>query len=222
MPRACWPSGREEVVRRGKKRPPLALALRADGTGEVLVGVTPGSDELGDLLDEVAKAVPGVSLGLVEISGPPLGSTPRGAVLAEVLAARAALEQPTGAIRIETPNGARASVSISEDGTVEVSVSAGAPLCEVTLQSYVTGAVHQALGMVRSEGVAVGEDGEVHDLTIRSFGCLSATDTPRIVVTIDPDERASLAVGTAVFSATLAAAWRAEALVPTWPTRARR
>jgi len=217
---ALWP--REEVVRRGKKRPPLALALREDGTGEVLVGVTPGSDELDDLLDEVAKAVPGVVLSLVKISGPPIGATPRGAVLAEVLAARGALAQPSGAIRIETPNGAWASVGISEDGTVEVTVSAGAPLCEVTLASYVTGAVHQALGMVRSEGVAVGEDGEVHDLTIRSFGCLSASETPRIVVTIAPDEREPLAVGTAVFSATLAAAWQAEGLVPTWPTRSRR
>jgi len=216
---ALWP--REEVVRRGKKRPPLALALRADGSGEVLVGLTPGSDDLADLLDEVAKAVPGVSLKVVEIAGPPLGSTPRGAVLAEVLAARGALAQGIGAIRVETPNGAWASVAIGEDGTVEVTVAAGAPLCEVTLTSYATGAVHHALGMVRSEGIAVGEDGEVHDLTIRSFGCLSAAETPRIHVTIASDERAPRAVGTAVFAATLAAAWRADALVPTWPTRRR-
>ncbi len=39
-----------------------------------------------------------------------------------------------------------------------------------------------ALGWVTSEGLAVDEAGEVHDLTIRSFGILRAKDMPRVVV----------------------------------------
>ena len=40
-------------------------------------------------------------------------------------------------------------------GRVEVDVWAGEVLCPVTLRSYALGAVHQALGMVWSEGIAV-------------------------------------------------------------------
>jgi aerobic-type carbon monoxide dehydrogenase small subunit (CoxS/CutS family) len=216
---AVWP--REEVVRRGKKRPPVGLALRPDGSGAVRVGVTPGSDDLSALVVEVAALVPAVSFELVEIDGPPVGSTHRGALLAEVLASRGVLATAHGPIRVETPNGAWATADVAADGAVQVSVGAGAPLCAVTLESYVTGAVHHALGMVRSEGIAVGDDGEVHDLTVRSFGCLSASETPRIEVSVVSDTREPLAVGTAVFAATLAAAWRAEGLVPRWPTKVR-
>ena len=58
-------------------------------------------------------------------------------------------------------------------------MSAGDVLDEVVLRSYCVGAVHQALGWVRSEGIAVDEAGEVLDLTIRSFGILPARDMPR-------------------------------------------
>ena len=50
----------------------------------------------------------------------------------------------------------------------------------VTLRSYVLGAVHQALGLVWSEGIAVDADGAPLDLTIRSFGILSARDMPEV------------------------------------------
>ena len=46
----------------------------------------------------------------------------------------------------------------------------GSSLDPVTLRSYCIGAVHQALGWVWQEGIAVDAAGEVHDLTIRSFG----------------------------------------------------
>ena len=41
---------------------------------------------------------------------------------------------------------------------------------------------HQALGWVRSEGIAVDADGSVQDLTIRSFGILQARAMPRVTV----------------------------------------
>jgi hypothetical protein len=217
---ALWP--REEVVRRGKKRPPLAMALRADGTGTVRVGVTPGSDDLSELMASIGSLLEGVDIELVDVSGPPVGASHRGAVLAELLAARAVLVAREGPVSVTTPNGARATVSIGADGALDVVVAAGEPLCAITLSSYVTGAVHQALGMVRSEGIAVGEDGVVHDLTIRSFGCLSAQETPRIEVRIELDDRQPVAAGVAVLAATMAAAWRADGLGPTWPDGGRR
>ena len=65
----------------------------------------------------------------------------------------------------------------STTGTIErvtVRVAAGDPLDEVVLRSYAIGAAHMALGWVLTEGLAVDpETGEVHDLTIRSFGILA-------------------------------------------------
>jgi aerobic-type carbon monoxide dehydrogenase small subunit (CoxS/CutS family) len=212
---ALWP--REEVVRRGKKRPPLALALRADGSGAVRIARTPGSDELDALAAAVAERFSSIEVELVDVLGPALGASHRGAVVAELLCALAVLEQPTGPIEVRAPSGARARVEIGEDGRVAVGVAAGDPLCEATLASYVTGAVHHGLGMVRSEGISVDEDGVVHDLTIRSFGLLSASATPRIDVTLEDDAREPLAAGVAVLAATMAAAWREAGLPPRWP-----
>ncbi len=92
-------------------------------------------------------------------------------------------------------------------------------LCPVTLRSYVLGAVHQALGMVWSEGVAVDDAGEPVDLTIRSFGILAARDMPEVVIKLHEDDGWPVNGSDAVFVATLAAAWIAEGLPPAWPTR---
>jgi xanthine dehydrogenase small subunit len=217
---AVWP--REEVVRRGKKRPPLALALRADGTGALRVATTPGSDDVASFLASLGPALRGLEVEVVEVPGPPIGTSHRGAVLAEVLAARAALEvDDEGWARVGWPDGgARAAARVVPDGTVELAVAAGAPLCAVTLRSYAIGAAHQALGQVRSEALALDADGRVVDLTIRSFGILGPKATPRFVVAIDEDDdRDPVPAGPAVLAATLAAAWAAEGLVPRWPTR---
>ena len=68
-----------------------------------------------------------------------------------------------------------------------------------------------ALGWVLAEGIAVDpESGEVHDLTIRSFGVIRAKDTPRIDVEILDDAGAPLErASDAVFAAVAAAAWNA-------------
>ena len=216
---AMWP--REEVVRRGKKRPPLALSLRQDGTGVLRVGRTPGSDDLETYLGTLASALEGVEVEVVDIVGPPVGTSHRGAILAEVFAARGALRAAAdGTVEVSTPNGARARARISEDGTVELWVAAGLPLCPITLRSYAIGAAHQALGMVRSEALAVDSDGVIHDLTIRSFGILTPKETPRFTVLIDEtDQRESMPGGGAVLAATMGAAWVAEGLGTHWPTR---
>ena len=78
---------------------------------------------------------------------------------------------------------------------MHVRVAAGDPLDRVVLRSYAIGAAHMALGWVLTEGLAVDpETGDVHDLTIRSFGILRAKDTPPIdVELVDDPGRAACA-----------------------------
>ena len=82
---------------------------------------------------------------------------------------------------VTSPDGAEAEAEVAHDGAVLVRVAAGDPLDEVVLRSYCVGATHQALSWVRSESLAVADDGTVADLTIRSFGIVRAADTPSIV-----------------------------------------
>ena len=85
------------------------------------------------------------------------------------------------------------------------------------LRSYCIGATHMALGWVRREGIAVDGHGEPHDLTIRSFGILRATETPPIDVSIEPGEGEPVNGSDAVFAAVAAAAWRQAGHAPVWP-----
>ncbi|HEX3333441.1 MAG TPA: 2Fe-2S iron-sulfur cluster-binding protein [Acidimicrobiales bacterium] len=224
--RVLW--RREDVVRRGPKRPPLSLALRPDGSGVVRVGTTAGSPDLGPLLGRLHDLAPGLTVEEVEVVGPPVAPELRGAGWAEVLAALAALgTEPAGggAARadVRVPWGGRATVELRPGdggrGEAVVDVWAGELLCPVTLRSYALGAVHQALGLVWSEGIAVDDTGEPVDLTIRSFGILSARDMPDVTVRLHEDDGWPVNGSDAVYVATLAAAWRADGLAPRWPTR---
>jgi len=224
--RVLW--RREDVVRRGPKRPPLAIALRPDGTGILRVATTQGSADLGPLTARVHELCPGVHVEQVEVAGPPVAPELRGAGWAEALAARSALEVPaaepgTGRAQVVLPGVGRAHVEVhlgdGERGRVEVDVWAGEILCPTTLRSYALGAVHQALGMVWSEGIAVDAAGDPVDLTIRSFGILAARDVPEVVVRLHEEARWPVNGSDAVFAATLAAAWIADGLPPRWPTR---
>jgi xanthine dehydrogenase small subunit len=224
--RVLW--RREDVVRRGPKRPPLAVALRADGSGVARLGWTDGSLDLAPAVAVLCERCPEVEVEVVEVTGPPVAADLRGAGWAEVLAARhalAAAESPAGVARahVTLPDSGRASVELRLDqgprGWVLVDLWAGAVLCPVTLRSYALGAVHQALGMVWSEGIAVDDGGEPLDLTIRSFGILAARDMPEVSVTLHEEEGWPVNGSDAVFVATLAAAWRAEGLPARWPTR---
>jgi xanthine dehydrogenase small subunit len=203
---------REDVVRLGAKRPPLAAGIATDGTGRVRVARTPG------IAAAIASVAPSLAVEEVDVPGPPTTAAARGAGWAEASVLRAALE-PEAPDCVRSPDGAVATSAIGTDGSVHVTVRCGAPLDEVVLRSYCIGAVHQALGWVRSEGIAVDEIGEPHDLTIRSFGILRAADMPPVVVDVEPDDRPPVNGSDAVFAATAAAAWRALGYPPDWPAR---
>ena len=120
-----------------------------------------------------------------------------------------------------SPSGARAGARVAfDDATgrlagVEVRLAAGDPLDEVVLRSYALGAAHMALGWVLTESIAVdASTGEVHDLTIRSFGIIRARDMPLVTITILPDPAPPRARSSdAVFAAVAAATWNALARV---------
>lgn len=203
---------REDVVRRGAKRPPVAAGIRSDGTGVAHVARTPG------LAERAAELGAGIEIVEVDVVGPPTSLDLRGAVWVELAALRAAL-QPGPAYSVTAPQGGTASARIDSGGAVHVHVDAGSPLDPSVLRSYVTGATHAALGWVASEGLSVDADGVPHDLTIRSFGILRAVDTPPIEVSIEPSDSTPVPVSEAVMAAVAAAAWAAAGHPGKWPVK---
>jgi hypothetical protein len=221
---------REDVVRMGPKRPPIAAGLRPDGSGVVRVGRTPGSEELSRWTSSFRSYAPSCSVEVVDVAGPMVSSDIRGAGWVEAAVLVAALgslagnetgsesgEQP---VELKSPEGGYARVTIDGDGTVRVTVDAGEVLDEVVLRSYCVGAVHQGLGWARREAVAVDVSGNVLDLTIRSFRILPARDMPRVEVEVIEDGGPAVNASDAVFAASSAAAWIRAGLPPAWPIEA--
>jgi len=200
---------REDVVQSGPKRPPLAIGVRADGSGVVRVARCPG------VAAAIQAVAPQFEVEEVDVAGPPVSVALRAAGWAEATVVLASLTD--GPDVVTAPNGAVATATISESGAVTVTVECGEVLDEVVLRSYCIGAAHMALGWVRSEAIAVDEAGDVHDLTIRSFGALRALDTPAIEVVIRPSTEPACNGSDAVFAAVAAAAWRATGFAPRWP-----
>ncbi|MEY3340676.1 MAG: hypothetical protein RLZZ269_587 [Actinomycetota bacterium] len=198
---------REDVVRLGAKRPPLAAGVRSDGTGVLWVRATPGAREL------VAAVAPDWEVVEIDVPGPRTSLDPRAALWAEIAVLRASVADHD---RVVAPNGSWAEAS-SDGDVVTVRVGCGDVLDDVTLRSYCIGAAHMALGWIRSEGIAVDAQGTVHDLTIRSFGVLRAVDTPTIRIEVVDDGSPVRNVSDAVFAAVAAAEWRHARFAPRWP-----
>jgi CO/xanthine dehydrogenase Mo-binding subunit len=217
---------REDVVRLGPKRPPIAAALRADGTGVIRVARTPG------IAAAITSMLPDVQVEEIDLPGPPTSADIRAAGWAEAAVLRAVLDARAAgdagdadggtngsrSVCVVAPNGARAEASVDADGTVRVEVWCGAVLDAVVLRSYVIGAAHMATGWVRTEGLAVDPDGVIGDLTIRSFGVLRSSDTPPVEVTLHDDETEPINGSDAVFAAVAAAVWLADGCIADWPT----
>jgi xanthine dehydrogenase small subunit len=206
--RVLW--SREDAVRHGVKRPPIAAGVRADGSGALVVARTPG------IAEALARVAPGLVVTEVEVAGPPTSVAVRAAGWAEAVVLLAGARGATG--WVEGPEGGSARADIS-DGTIRVRVAAGDVLDEVALRSYVIGAAHMAWSWVTSEGLSVDGSGQVQDLTIRSFGIVRAADTPPIQVEIDPTPGLPVNASDAAFAAVAAATWLHQACPPIWPTR---
>ncbi len=200
---------REDVVGRGPKRPPIAAGLRRDGTGVVRVVRTPG------IAEAIHSFLPGVEVDEVDVPGPATSVEVRGAGWVEAAVLAAGVRGEVG--WIESPSGGSATASIGADGSIDIEVRCGVPLDEIVLRSYCVGAAHMALSWVTSESLAVDKSGEIHDLTIRSFGVVRAVDTPRINVAIVDDEGPAVNGSDAVFAAAAAAKWLDLGLPARWP-----
>lgn len=228
---------REDVVRIGPKRPPVAGSAVLDDATVRIAGrvVVPGRAFAGSYRWPYALSVQ-VDVEAVEVPGPPVSDDVRASGWAEQVvlvegaldaagADRAALvDGPGSAVLLDScvlaPSGARAGARVGGGGVL-VRVAAGDPLDEVVLRSYAVGAAHMALGWVTSEGIAVDPStGEVLDLTIRSFGILRASDMPPVEVEIVDRSGPPLArAGDAVFAAVAAAVWNALGRPETLPAR---
>jgi aerobic-type carbon monoxide dehydrogenase small subunit (CoxS/CutS family) len=200
---------REDTVRVGPKRPPIAAGLRDDGTGIVRVVRTAG------IADALRTGAPGLDVEEVDVVGLRTSSAVRAAGWAEAAVLMASVSDCPG--RVRSPSGAEAEVVIDDDG-VHVTVACGDALDEVALRSYCVGAVHMALGWVTSEAVAVDDEGAPHDLTIRSFGILRASEMPSVDVEIQSSTAEPVNGSDAVFAATAGAAWARQDFAGEWPT----
>jgi CO/xanthine dehydrogenase Mo-binding subunit len=200
---------REDVVRMGPKRPPVAIGVRSDGTGILRAVATEG------LAGAVAPVAPGLVVEEVELAGPPTSIALRGAGWFEAAVAVAAA---TGSNRIASPGGGSAEAEVDGDGRITVHVSCGSVLDEVVVRSYCIGAAHQALSWVTSESIAVDEAGGPLDLTIRSFGVLRASAMPEVEIVIEDDGSDPVNGSDAVLAAVALAVWRHQGLSPAWPT----
>jgi aerobic-type carbon monoxide dehydrogenase small subunit (CoxS/CutS family) len=212
---------REDVVRDGPKRPPIAAGIRADGSGVIRVVRTEG------IAEAITNIAPQFVVEEVDVAGPPTSVDIRGAGVAEaqiLLAAIAAKNADESgdnnaySATVTSAEGAVATVAIGLDGIVRVDLRCGRVLDAIVLRSYAIGAVHMALGWVTSEGLSIDEDGMISDLTIRSFGVLRSADMPHVEVTLHEEDSESVNGSDAVFAATAAAVWSAQGWPTDWPT----
>lgn len=224
---------REDTVRLGPKRPPIAAcAVWRDGElvvdGASVGGVWPPGIPLAYRVPHRSSwtaagvtgplVTPQRAFGVAELTALVEGALAEAGVERRELAmddrvASVLLDTASPAFGSDAQAGARVVVD-SSSGTierVEVRVAAGDPLDEVVLRSYCIGAAHMALGWVLTEGIAVSPDtGDVLDLTIRSFGIIRPARTPPIdVVIIDDPGEPQPHASDAVFSAVAAATWNA-------------
>lgn len=203
---------REDVVRLGPKRPPVAGGADPEGRGILRAVRTPG------LSAAAAAAAVGLKVEEYEVPGPPTTMQARAAVIAEVTALLAGARGRLEPVRFPGGGEAMAWLRSAPEPVIEVEVCCGLPLDEIVLRSYCIGAAHMAYGLVTSEAVSVTADGSVADRTVRSFGVIPAAATPNVDVHIVPSTGEAVNGSDAVFTAVAAATWLARGCPPAWPT----
>lgn len=211
---------REDTIRLGAKRPPIGGGVRADGSGVLTVG---GDESVAEAVAERLGAfapTANFEVRSFPVPGPPTSALLRGAGVAEAFALVDAANPDRDRYRpitVTLPGSGEVTVRFASDTSIHVHVDGGDPLDTTILRSYVIGAVHMAISLVGSEALAVADDGEVQDLTVRSLGVLRSAQTPSIEVTVAESDRPSAPVSEAVFVAAVAGAWRHAGIPTTWP-----
>ena len=207
---------REDVVRLGPKRPPIAAGVRADG-----IGRRAASPARQGIAAAIRASRPASHVEEVDVAGPPTSASPAGRRLGRggrgaPCRASSGRDRGHGAERR-----AGATPRSTDDGVrVRVRVRRAARRGRAPLVLHRRRAHGARLGAF--EGIAVDETGEPHDLTIRSFGILrrrrhaAGRRRDRAAVTAPPVNGSD-----AVFAAVAAAAWRREGCPPDWPTHRR-
>ncbi len=220
---------REDVVRLGPKRAPISATARYE-LGKVTIR---GSSRLPL---QVAESPYGIEVAtewaIVDHVGPSVSPNIRAPFAEATILIEGALEvanfdRPAATdgmaaralldVCVQDPRGGIAGVQIdcSENGArierVLVRALPGRVLDAAVARSYCIGAVHMALGWVLSEGLTVDGSGEIHDLTIRSFGIIRPKNMPLVEVEFLDDDREAVAISDAVFAACAAATWNAVA-----------
>lgn len=189
---------REDAVRLGPKRPPVAGGMRPDGGGILRVVATPGVDEA------IHFVAPDMVVEHIDVPDELTTSASiRGAGWVEAHCLQAMARGEAG--RVHRPDGSWAEAHL-DDGVIHVLVGAGDPLDATVLRSYCIGAAHMATSLVRSEALTVDATGRVQDLTIRSFGVLRAAQMPHVDVHIADEDGPAVNGSDAVFAAVASAA----------------
>jgi aerobic-type carbon monoxide dehydrogenase small subunit (CoxS/CutS family) len=229
---------REDTVRLGPKRPPIAAYAWREGDVVQVRGIVANGAWEQDPRPRTPYSVDvDAHWEARALAGPPTGAVRALGMAEHAVLVDAAIDESLGVSGEERTamlrNDRYASVALDSCVTglhdacagarvhldprsgvvtrVEVRVAAGDPLDEVVLRSYSIGAAHMALGWVCTEGLAVDPDtGEVLDLTIRSFGVVRPARTPPIDVTVVDDPGPPLPEASdSVFAAVAAATWNA-------------
>ncbi len=229
---------REDVVRWGPKRPPISATAESDGDLVLIELMAPAPIEIARAdhygLDVEAQQhrvpVAGPSTAAMRAPWAETAVLVEGALQAMGFDRAGSVTGAAAGVLLDTCvsslagayAGARVVIGAGDRiESIEVRVAAGDPLDAAVLRSYCIGATHMALGWVLTEGLSVDPDsGEVHDLTIRSFGIIRPKDMPPVAVTITDDPRAPLPAGDAVFAAVAAATWIKVGLPESWPALA--
>lgn len=200
---------REDTIRMGPKRPPLAIGVDRHGRGVCRVARTPG------IAAAIASAGGDLRVEEIDLPGPVTSVDLRGAGWAEAAVVLASLDD--GPDEVRHPEGGRAR-AWWDGATLHVRVSCGRPLDVTVLRSYCIGAAHMAVSWVTSESLLVDESGAIQDLTIRSLGIVKAADTPVIDIEVEESEDEPVNGSDAVFAAVAAAVWRSRGFPQCWPT----
>ena len=199
---------REDAIRLGAKRPPVAGGANADGTGTIRVVSTAGIEEA------IAAVAPDLTVEQVATAGDLVTSADiRGAGWVEAVALLALARGE--ADRVHAPDGGWAEATVTDEG-IDVQVGAGAFLDDVVLRSYCIGAAHMGYSLVMGEALTVDEHGIAQDLTVRSFGVVRAADTPPINVALVAEDGPAVNGSDAVFAA-VAAATALHVQAHSWP-----